>query len=156
MVANKHSKKKAIYKEQHYGTGRRKSASSARVFLRSPGTGKILVNQKPLEEYFKHSSCCMILKQPLKLLELTDQFDFYITVKGGGTSGQAGAIRLGIVRAIIDYERKMHPEHTQEDKQDSFFAQLKRAGWVTRDARRVEPKKMGQPKARKKEAYKKR
>ncbi len=127
--------------EQFYGTGRRKT-SVARVFLR-PGKGEIKVNQRPLEEFFGRETARMIVKQPLDLTEMGDKFDAYITVTGGGTSGQAGAIRLGITRALMAYD-------------ESLRQPLRKAGFVTRDAREVERKKVGLHKARKATQYSKR
>lgn len=127
--------------EQHYGTGRRKS-SSARVFLRQ-GAGAITVNGKPLDEYFGRKTSCMIVRQPLDVSELHDRFDIYVTVKGGGASGQAGAIRHALTRALIEYDENLRPS-------------LRRAGFVTRDAREVERKKVGLHKARKGTQYSKR
>ncbi|MBD3649157.1 MAG: 30S ribosomal protein S9 [Pseudomonadales bacterium] len=126
---------------QYYGTGRRKS-SKARVYL-SPGEGKITVNDRPLDEYFGRETARMIVRQPLELTELTEKFDLKITVRGGGGSGQAGAIRHGITRALMDYD-------------DALRADLRRAGYVTRDARAVERKKVGLRKARKRPQYSKR
>ena len=127
--------------EQFYGTGRRKP-SSARVFLRR-GTGAITVNRKPLDEFFGRKTAQMIVRQPLQLVELSDKFDVNVTVKGGGTTGQAGAIRLGLARALMEYD-------------ESLRASLRRAGFVTRDARAVERKKIGLHKARKATQYSKR
>ncbi len=127
--------------EQFYGTGRRKT-SVARVFLR-PGKGEIKVNQRPLEEFFGRETARMIVKQPLDLTEMGDKFDAYITVTGGGISGQAGAIRLGITRALMAYD-------------ESLRQPLRKAGFVTRDAREVERKKVGLHKARKATQYSKR
>ena len=126
---------------QHYGTGRRKSAS-ARVFL-TPGNGEIIVNNRPLDEYFGRETARMIVRQPLELVELTDRFDLKVTVAGGGGFGQAGAIRHGITRALMDYDEALKPT-------------LRQAGFVTRDARVVERKKVGLRKARKKPQYSKR
>lgn len=126
---------------QYYGTGRRKSAS-ARVFLR-PGSGSVVVNKKPLDEYFGRETARMIVRQPLELVELTDKFDLMITVTGGGGFGQAGAIRHGITRALMDYDETLRPV-------------LRDAGFVTRDARVVERKKVGLRKARKRPQYSKR
>lgn len=126
---------------QHYGTGRRKSAS-ARVFLR-PGSGSVVVNNKPLDEYFGRETARMMVRQPLELVELTDKFDLMITVSGGGGFGQAGAIRHGITRALMDYDETLRPV-------------LREAGFVTRDARVVERKKVGLRKARKRPQYSKR
>lgn len=126
---------------QHYGTGRRKS-SKARVFM-SVGEGKIMVNNRPLDEYFGRETARMIVRQPLELVEMTDKFDFYVTVNGGGGSGQAGAIRHGITRALMEYDETLRPS-------------LRKAGFVTRDARAVERKKVGLRKARKKPQFSKR
>ena len=127
--------------EQYYGTGRRKS-STARVFL-TRGKGQILVNDRPLDEFFGRETACMIVRQPLEKLEVTDQFDVNATVIGGGISGQAGAIRMGLTRALIEYdEQNRRP--------------LRKAGYVTRDAREVERKKVGLHKARKATQYSKR
>lgn len=117
---------------QYYGTGRRKS-STARVFAKE-GTGKIVVNNKELDAYFGRETSSMIVRQPLELLNMTEKFDFYITVVGGGISGQAGAIRLGITRALLQYDESLKPE-------------LRKAGFVTRDSRCVERKKVGLHKA---------
>ena len=127
--------------EQFYGTGRRKT-SSARVFLRK-GSGQITVNRKPLDEFFGRKTAQMIVRQPLELVELSDKFDVNVTVKGGGTTGQAGAIRLGLARALMAYDEELR-------------SQLRRAGFVTRDARAVERKKVGLHKARKATQYSKR
>ena len=126
---------------QSYGTGRRKS-STARVFAKE-GTGKIVVNNKELDAYFGRETSSMIVRQPLELLNMTEKFDFYITVVGGGISGQAGAIRLGITRALLQYDESLKPE-------------LRKAGFVTRDSRCVERKKVGLHKARKRPQYSKR
>ena len=126
---------------QYYGTGRRKS-STARVFLR-PGTGNITVNSRALDEYFGRETECMVVRQPLELVEMTEKFDLYITVKGGGSNGQAGAIRHGITRALMEYDGELR-------------GQLRRAGYVTRDAREVERKKVGLRKARRRPQFSKR
>ena len=126
---------------QYYGTGRRKS-STARVFAKE-GTGKIVVNNKELDAYFGRETSSMIVRQPLELLNMTEKFDFYITVVGGGISGQAGAIRLGITRALLQNDESLKPE-------------LRKAGFVTRDSRCVERKKVGLHKARKRPQYSKR
>ncbi|MDG4596795.1 MAG: 30S ribosomal protein S9 [Candidatus Contendobacter sp.] len=126
---------------QHYGTGRRKTAA-ARVFLR-PGTGSILVNRRPLNEYFGRETSCMMVNQALEAVDLKEKFDIYVTVKGGGITGQAGAIRHGITRALIEYD-------------ESLRAPLRKAGFVTRDAREVERKKVGLRKARRATQYSKR
>lgn len=126
---------------QYYGTGRRKS-STARVFVK-PGTGNITVNKRTLEEYFGRETARMVVRQPLELTELTEKLDLYITVVGGGISGQAGAIRHGITRALMEYDETLRPA-------------LRAAGYVTRDARQVERKKVGLHKARKKPQFSKR
>ena len=127
---------------QHYSTGRRKS-SSARVFLRPGGSGAITVNSRPLDQYFGRETARMVVRQPLKLVDMENNFDVYVTVKGGGGSGQAGAIRHGITRALMDYD-------------ETLRSALRKAGLVTRDARCVERKKVGLHKARKRPQYSKR
>lgn len=127
--------------EQYYGTGRRKT-STARVFI-SQGTGTIVVNDRPLDEYFGREVARMIVRQPLELTENTGKFDIKVTVKGGGSFGQAGAIRHGLTRALMAYDEAMRPT-------------LRAAGFVTRDAREVERKKVGLRKARKRPQYSKR
>jgi small subunit ribosomal protein S9 len=126
---------------QYYGTGRRKT-STARVFI-SQGEGKISVNGRPLDEYFGREVARMIVRQPLELVEMTDKFDANITVKGGGSFGQAGAIRHGLTRALMQYDESLRPA-------------LRAEGYVTRDAREVERKKVGLRKARKKPQFSKR
>lgn len=126
---------------QHYSTGRRKS-SSARVFLR-PGSGSITVNKRPLDDYFGRETARMVVRQPLRLVDMLSNFDIYVTVAGGGNSGQAGAIRHGITRALIEHD-------------ETLRSSLRRAGLVTRDAREVERKKIGLHKARKRPQYSKR
>ncbi len=126
---------------QNYGTGRRKT-SSARVFLR-PGTGRITINGKSLEDFFGRETAQMVVRQPLELLEAGDKFDVVATVAGGGPSGQAGAVRHGLTRALMDYD-------------ESFRPQLREAGFVTRDARQVERKKVGLRKARRSVQFSKR
>ena len=126
---------------QYYGTGRRKT-STARVFLRS-GQGIITINKRPIEQYFGREVARMIVRQPLELVELNDKFDVNVTVEGGGSFGQAGAIRHGITRALMDYDESLRPT-------------LRGAGYVTRDAREVERKKVGLRKARKRPQYSKR
>lgn len=125
----------------NYGTGRRKT-SAARVFLKS-GSGQIEVNGRPLDEFFGRKTAQMVVRQPLELVEMAEKFDIKITVKGGGTTGQAGAIRHGIARALIEYD-------------ESLRSPLRQAGWVTRDARAVERKKVGLRKARKRPQFSKR
>ncbi|WP_435104962.1 30S ribosomal protein S9 [Arhodomonas sp. AD133] len=127
--------------EQYYGTGRRKT-SQARVFLR-PGNGQITVNGRPLDEYFGRETARMIVRQPLELTETSDRFDAYVTVCGGGSTGQAGAIRHGITRALAQYDGEFKPS-------------LRRAGYVTRDDRMVERKKIGLHKARRATQFSKR
>jgi len=124
-----------------YGTGRRKT-STARVFLK-PGSGSITVNDRPLDTFFGRKTAQMIVRQPLELMQLTDTFDINATVKGGGTTGQAGAIRHGLTRALMAYDESMRPA-------------LRKAGFVTRDAREVERKKVGLRKARRATQYSKR
>ena len=126
---------------QYYGTGRRKSAI-ARVYART-GAGKITVNKKPLDEYFGRKTDRMIARQAVEKVEVSDKLDFDVTVIGGGPSGQAGAIRHGITRALIDYDETLRPP-------------LRKAGYVTRDSRAVERKKVGLHKARKRPQYSKR
>ena len=126
---------------QYYGTGRRKS-STARVFLR-PGSGSITVNSRSLDEYFGRETARMVVRQPLELTENLEKFDVIVTVKGGGGSGQAGAIRQGITRALMAYDETLRPS-------------LRAAGYVTRDARVVERKKVGLRKARKRPQFSKR
>ncbi len=127
--------------EQYYGTGRRKT-SSARVFIRR-GQGQITVNRKPLDEFFGRETARMIVRQPLELVNMLDQLDINVTVSGGGTTGQAGAIRLGVARALMEYD-------------ETLRSPLRKAGFVTRDARAVERKKIGLHKARKATQYSKR
>jgi small subunit ribosomal protein S9 len=127
--------------ETNYGTGRRKS-SAARVFLRA-GSGNINVNGHTLDTYFGRETSRMIVRQPLELVEMIEKFDITVTVKGGGNSGQAGAIRLGITRALIEFD-------------ETLRSPLRKAGYVTRDARSVERKKVGLRKARKKPQFSKR
>jgi small subunit ribosomal protein S9 len=127
--------------QQNYGTGRRKS-STARVFLRQ-GSGKITVNERPLDEFFGRETARMIVRQPLELIQATEKFDVMVTVEGGGTTGQAGAIRLGISRALVEYDENLKPE-------------LRKAGFMTRDAREVERKKVGLHKARRATQFSKR
>ncbi|MDE2307839.1 MAG: 30S ribosomal protein S9 [Xanthomonadaceae bacterium] len=127
--------------QQNYGTGRRKT-SAARVFLRK-GKGEIVVNGKSLEQFFGRETSCMIVRQPLELTDSTAKFDITVTVAGGGITGQAGAIRLGIARALIEYD-------------ETLKSPLRKAGFVTRDAREVERKKVGLHKARRATQFSKR
>ena len=126
---------------QYYGTGRRKS-SSARVFMKE-GSGNFTINNRNLQEYFCRESLCMLIKQPLDKVAMTDNFDFKITVKGGGTAGQASAIRLGVARVLLKYDQALRRP-------------LRESGFLTRDARIVERKKVGLHKARKDTQYSKR
>ena len=126
---------------QYYGTGRRKS-SSARVYLR-PGSGEILINKRPIDEFFGRETARMIVKQPLDVTENNEKFDIHATVTGGGASGQAGAIRLGIARALLEYD-------------DGLRGDLRKEGLLTRDAREVERKKVGLRKARRATQFSKR
>ena len=127
--------------QQYYGTGRRKS-STARGFM-TKGKGQIVINDRPLDEFFGRETARMIVRQPLEKLEMMENFDITATVKGGGISGQAGAIRLGVTRALIEYDEELRRP-------------LRKAGYVTRDAREVERKKVGLHKARKATQYSKR
>lgn len=126
---------------QNYGTGRRKT-STARVFLRQ-GSGEITINGKVLDDYFGRQTSRMVVRQPLELVQMSKKFDIVITVEGGGASGQAGAIRHGITRALLEFDENLKPD-------------LRRAGYVTRDAREVERKKVGLRKARKRPQFSKR
>jgi small subunit ribosomal protein S9 len=127
--------------ERYYGTGRRKS-SAARVFL-TKGSGQIVINDRPIDEFFGRETARMVVRQPLEKLEMIDKFDIKATVRGGGISGQAGAIRLGLTRALMEYDEELR-------------GPLRKAGYVTRDAREVERKKVGLHKARKATQYSKR
>ena len=126
---------------QYYGTGRRKT-STARVYLKN-GSGAITVNKRPLDGYFGREVARMIVRQPLELVEMIEKFYINVTVRGGGSFGQAGAIRHGITRALMEYDMELKPT-------------LRKAGFVTRDAREVERKKVGLRKARKKPQFSKR
>jgi small subunit ribosomal protein S9 len=126
---------------EYYGTGRRKS-STARVFLR-PGKGKFVVNHRDLEGYFKNETLRMVIKQPFLLTETSDKFDIFVNVDGGGTSGQAGAVKLGISRALLEYNGELRKK-------------LKKSGFLTRDPRIKERKKYGQKGARKRFQFSKR
>jgi small subunit ribosomal protein S9 len=127
--------------QSHYGTGRRKT-SAARVFIK-PGSGEIVVNGRPLDTFFGRETARMIVRQPLTVAEAEGKFDVQVTVSGGGTTGQAGAIRHGITRALMAYD-------------ESLRKALRKAGFVTRDAREVERKKVGLRKARRRPQYSKR
>ena len=122
-------------------TGRRKS-SSARVFMK-PGKGAITVNGRPLDQFFGRKTGVMIVRQPLELVQMTERFDINVLVEGGGITGQAGAIRLGIARSLVEYDETLKPE-------------LRKAGFMTRDAREVERKKVGLHKARRRKQFSKR
>ena len=124
-----------------YGTGRRKRAT-ARVFL-TPGNGDIVVNKRTLDRFFGRKTAQMIVRQPLELTQMTEKFNVHVTVKGGGITGQAGAIRHGLTRALMAYDESLRPS-------------LRKAGFVTRDAREVERKKVGLRKARRATQYSKR
>lgn len=126
---------------QYYGTGRRKT-STARVFLKA-GSGNLVINNRSLEQYFGRETACMVVRQPLELVEATEKFDVYVTVAGGGISGQAGAVRHGITRALIQYD-------------ETLRRTLRSAGYVTRDSRQVERKKVGLRKARRRPQFSKR
>ena len=127
--------------DRQYGTGRRKTAT-ARVYMQ-PGTGKITVNERPLDEFFGRETGRMIVRQPLETVQLTSKFDINVRVDGGGITGQAGAIRHGITRALMEYD-------------ESLRSELRKAGFVTRDARQVERKKVGLRKARRAKQFSKR
>ncbi|HBX59222.1 MULTISPECIES: 30S ribosomal protein S9 [unclassified Methylophaga] len=127
--------------DSYYATGRRKS-STARVFMK-PGSGNITINTRTLEDYFGRETSRMVVRQPLELVEMTDKVDLNITVRGGGNNGQAGAIRHGISRALVEYNSELKTD-------------LRSAGFITRDARAVERKKIGLHKARKKPQFSKR
>jgi len=127
--------------DYYYGTGRRKS-SVARVFLKK-GSGKVVVNGKPIDQYFARETGRMVVRQPLELTNHVDTFDIMVNVNGGGESGQAGAVRHGITRALVDYDATLKPA-------------LSSAGFVTRDAREVERKKVGLHKARRRKQFSKR
>ena len=131
----------AATQQNHYGTGRRKTAT-ARVYLK-PGSGRITVNDRTLDEFFGRETGRMIVRQPLEAVKLVNKFDIAVTVGGGGITGQAGAIRHGITRALIEYD-------------ESLRKPLRDAGFVTRDAREVERKKVGRRKARRGTQYSKR
>ena len=127
--------------DYNYGTGRRKTAA-ARVFI-SPGTGRIMVNSQPLDEFFGRETARMGVRQPLQVADLADKLDLKVTVRGGGNTGQAGAIRHGIARALVEYD-------------ETLRGPMRQAGFLTRDARAVERKKVGLRKARKRPQFSKR
>jgi len=144
------AKAQAVY----YGTGRRKT-SSARVYLK-PGKGEIIINTLALEKYFGRKTSWMMVRQPLDVTSLLNKFDVTISVKGGGINGQAGAIRHGIARALVQYERAMADKGQVLEGENAIRSVLRRAGCLTRDAREVERKKVGRHKARKGTQYSKR
>lgn len=162
------AKASAVKKQVSYGTGRRKS-SAARVFLKR-GTGNITINHRNLDDYFGRKTARMVIRQPLALLDSLEHFDIMATVKGGGTTGQAEAIRLGIARALIQYEeagsattaanRKAAVVEEEEGVVTNVVSRvrqvLRKAGFLTRDSRQVERKKVGLLKARKKPQFSKR
>ena len=127
--------------DYNYGTGRRKTAA-ARVFI-STGTGRIMVNSQPLVEFFGRETARMVVRQPLQVADLADKLDLKVTVRGGGNTGQAGAIRHGIARALVEYD-------------ETLRGPMRQAGFLTRDARAVERKKVGLRKARKRPQFSKR
>ena len=131
----------AYVNQSNYGTGRRK-ASVARVYIK-PGSGNIVVNKKPLDQFFSRETGRMLVRQPLEVTELLSTFDINVNVAGGGETGQAGAVRHGIARALVDYDASLKPA-------------LRQAGFITRDAREVERKKVGLKKARRRPQFSKR
>lgn len=144
------SAKKKAQKTQYYGTGRRKSAV-ARVFLR-PGKGEIIVNDKHIDEFFSRPTCGMVIRHPLQAVDMVEKFDIYITVSGGGMNGQADAAKLGIARALVQYDEATGAGEGEK----SFRHMLRQAGLLTRDAREVERKKYGLKKARRSSQFSKR
>lgn len=148
--------------KNYYGTGRRKS-STARVFL-TTGTGKITINSLAVDQYFGRETARMVIQQAIKAVDMDGKFDIRITVRGGGDMGQAGAIRHGITRALINYDEEFldknaanqNADEATSADQNSYRRILRRLGYVTRDSREVERKKVGHRKARKKEQYSKR
>jgi small subunit ribosomal protein S9 len=148
----------AAAKQNYYGTGRRKT-STARVYL-TPGSGNIVINACVLEKYFGRKTAWMIVKQPLEATNLLDKFDVKVVVAGGGTNGQAGAIRHGIARALLQYGKELGQEDDSDTGSESGTLTLRKilrkAGYLTRDAREVERKKVGKHKARKGTQYSKR
>jgi len=146
----------AVAQQQFYGTGRRKTAS-ARVFLKA-GKGEISVNGQALDKYFGRETARMIVRQPLQVVDRMGKFDIYVTVRGGGSSGQAGAVRHGITRALMNYDEHdvVKKESDETSNVTTFRKLLRAAGLVTRDAREVERKKVGRHGARKRPQYSKR
>ena len=146
---------KSAAAKQYYGTGRRKS-STARVFLK-PGTGIITINSLTVEKYFGRETARMVIKQALQAVDMESKFDLRITVRGGGDMGQAGAIRHGITRALINYDEEYVENAKADSANDNSFRRiLRKHGYVTRDSRTVERKKVDRRKARKKQQYSKR
>ncbi|VVC76365.1 30S ribosomal protein S9 [Aquicella siphonis] len=141
----------AVAEKHYYGTGRRKT-STARVRLK-PGKGNIVINDRTLDVYFGRETARMIVRQPLDVTDLHHKFDILVTVEGGGINGQAGAIRHGIARALVDYETSSAVAGSEDNE---IRKALRRAGYMTRDAREVERKKVGKHKARKGTQYSKR
>lgn len=146
--------------QQYYATGKRKT-STARVFLRTNGSGKVTVNKVPLDEYFCRETDKMVVLQPLDLLDLRSKFDFYITVQGGGTTGQAGAIRHGISKALVVYDDSTTTEVSDDEALEEILSvrkQLRKSEYklLTRDPRMVERKKFGLRKSRKRPQFSKR
>lgn len=144
---------RAKAKTQNYGTGRRKSAI-ARVFIRK-GKGDIIVNKISLDKYFSRETSRVIVRQPLVAVDLVDTFDVFVTVRGGGSTGQAGAIRHGLARALVEYDEIDLPEDA-ELGENSLRKKLREKGYLTRDARKVERKKPGLKKARRAPQFSKR
>lgn len=140
--------------KQYYGTGRRKT-SIAKVFLKK-GTGEIIINSKPLDQYFNRETSRMVVRQPLVVTNNTNTFNILAKVKGGGDSSQAGAIRLGIAHALLDHDDMATIKSTDSDQPVTTKKMLKTLGLLTRDARKVERKKVGRHKARKGTQYSKR
>jgi small subunit ribosomal protein S9 len=153
-------KARTIAKQCYYGTGRRKS-SAARVYIKH-GSGKIVINTRDITEYFGHKTARMVVMQPLQAVNMEGKFDITVAVRGGGILGQAGAIRHGLTRALIKYDEeyidkdKIQEESELDSGVVSYRRILRKAGYVTRDPRAVERKKVGHRKARKKEQYSKR
>lgn len=140
-------------KKQYYGTGRRKS-SVARVFLR-PGNGNIIINHRSFEDFFPRETARMVIMQPLQAVEMADKFDIYATVRGGGMTGQSGAIQLGIARALVQYD-EIDTEGEGEGGINGFRKILRAGNFLTRDAREVERKKIGRHGARRGTQFSKR
>lgn len=143
-----------VAKQQYIGTGRRKE-SIARVFIRR-GTGKIVINGRSLDNYFDRATSRMLVTQPLLVVDMADSFDILVTVTGGGSTGQAGAIRHGISRALMAYDEEGVTSNSDDESVTTFRKRLRTAGLVTRDSRAVERKKVGLRKARKRPQFSKR